>query len=96
MVELVIAGTGRGSVLGVGFCRPHLGGGNFKFLLCLLVRGFLLGNLQELLHIFENLLERLSTGHNILIGFLLFNNLYKNKKPLHIGLGMRFIAHQVT
>ena len=83
-------------MFGVGFCRPQFGGGEFKLLLCLLFRGFLLGNLCGLSQIFKNLLEGFGTGFELLVEFLLAYHAYENEKLLYVGFGIRSIFHQVT
>ena len=54
--EQVIAGLDSNCVYRGHFCELHLGGGNFKFPCHLVLCSFLLWNLEELLHIFEELL----------------------------------------
>jgi hypothetical protein len=80
----------------VCFPELHLGGSNFKFLRHLLFQSFPLGNIEELFHHFENLLEGLRSDAKLPAELLLIQYAIENLNPLQVRLHIVHTIHQVT
>ena len=96
LMEQVISGSNSGGVYCACFCELHLGGRNFKFPCYLVLWSFPLGNLEELLHFFEELLAFLGSHVEIRMEMLLAQYAIIYLNPLQVHLCITRIIHQVT
>jgi hypothetical protein len=96
LAEQVITSLNSNRVNCGRFYELHLDGGNFKFSPHLVLRGFLLRNLGELLKIFEELLLIHGSDVKRRTEILLAQDANVNLNPLQVRLCVAWVVHQFT
>ncbi len=96
LAEQVITSLNSNRVNSGCFFELHLGGGKFNFPRHLVLRGFPLRSLGELLEIFEELLAIHGSGVKRRAEILLAQDAKVDLNPLQVGLGITCVVHQVT